>query len=444
VLSVNNKIGIRLEDKNKWETRTPIIPEDVKALIEKESLDFIVQSSPIRSFIDSEYTKVGARVSSDLSDANIIFAIKEIPIPLLESNKTYIFFSHTIKGQSHNMPMLKRILELNATLIDYEKVVNEKGFRLIFFGNYAGLAGMNQALWAYGHRIKANLGISTPFLKLKHTYQYNGIAGLKTAVSEVGKEIIEKGLPEELIPMIIGFAGYGNVSKGAQSVLDFLPVKELDPSELSDFLYQNEEGFSRNHVYKVVFKEEHMVKPVEGEFELQEYYKHGLEKYYGVFEEYLQYLSILINGIYWSEKYPRLLSKQFAKDMFQSKIAVRLQVIGDISCDVEGGIEPNLMTTEPDNPVFIYNPFTEQAKIGLEGDGLAIMAVDNLPCELPKASSSNFSKTLFPFIPAIAKADYSKPYTDLDLPKVIKDAVITHQGDLTPNYRYLQEYLDRY
>ncbi|MFX0087750.1 MAG: bifunctional lysine ketoglutarate reductase /saccharopine dehydrogenase family protein [Candidatus Hodarchaeota archaeon] len=441
---MNNKIGIRLEDKNKWETRTPIIPEDIKKLIKKESLDFIIQSSTIRSYADSEYIEAGARISSDLSEANVIFAIKEIPMPLLESNKTYIFFSHTIKGQSQNMPMLKRIIELNATLIDYEKVVNEKGFRLIFFGNFAGLAGMNQALWAYGQRVKLNLGISTPFLKLKHTYQYNGIAGLKTAVSEVGKEIIEKGLPDELIPMIVGFAGYGNVSKGAQSVLDFLPVKELDPSELSESFYNNKDDFSPNQVYKVVFKEQHMVKPFEGEFELQDYYKYGSEKYYGVFEDYLQYLSILINGIYWSEKYPRLLSKQYTKDMFQSKRVVRLQVIGDISCDIKGGIEPNLRTTVPDNPVFIYNPFTEQAKIGLEGEGLAIMAVDNLPCELPKEASSNFSKTLVPFIPSIAKADYSKSFADLDLPKVIKDAVITHKGELTPKYRYLQEYLEKY
>ncbi|MHA1967033.1 MAG: bifunctional lysine ketoglutarate reductase /saccharopine dehydrogenase family protein [Candidatus Hodarchaeales archaeon] len=439
---MNNKIGIRLEDKNKWETRTPIIPNHVKDLVEKESLDLIVQKSPIRSFPDSEYEIAGARIANDLSDANIIFAIKEIPIPLLESNKTYLFFSHTIKGQRQNMPMLKKILDLKATLIDYEKIVNEKGFRLIFFGNYAGLAGMNQTLWGYGQRVKASLGIDTPFLKLKHTYQYSGLDELKSAVSEVGKDISENGLPRVLVPLVVGFAGYGNVSKGAQSVLDLLPVIEIEPPELSDFFIFKEDEFSSNHVYKVVFKEEHMVKRVEGEFDLQDYYKHGLEKYAGVFEEYIQYLSILMNGIFWSEKYPRLLSKKHAKDMFESKIEVRLQVIGDISCDVEGGIEPTLMVTEPDNPIFIYNPFTEETSKGFEGEGLAIMAVDNLPCELPLESSTNFSTTLIPFIPEIAQADYSKPFSDLNLSPVIKNAVITHQGELTPSYSYLQEYLD--
>lgn len=439
---MDNVIGIRLEDKNKWEARTPIIPEHVKTLKEKESLSFIIQSSPIRVFTDSEYEKAGARVNPDLSDANVIFAIKEIPESILESNKTYMFFSHTIKGQTQNMPMLDRILKLNSTLIDYEKIVNEKGFRLIFFGNYAGLAGMNQTLWGYGHRVQASIGVNTPFLKLKHTYEYNGLDELKKAVTEVGKEISEKGLPDELVPMIVGFAGYGNVSKGAQSVLDLLPVKEIDPTELADF-YSNTENFSSNHVYKVVFKEEHMVKPIDGEFKLQDYYNHGSTKYSGVFEEYIQYLSILMNGIYWSEKYPRLLTKKFTKDMFQSKIGVRLQIIGDISCDIEGGIEPNLMVTKPDHPVFIYNPFSEEAKLGLEGEGLAIMAVDNLPCELPKESSTNFSNTLIPFVPAIAKADYSKSFTDLDLSPVIKNAIIAHKGELTPNYTYLQEYLDK-
>ncbi|MHA1940362.1 MAG: hypothetical protein ACW97P_01400, partial [Candidatus Hodarchaeales archaeon] len=140
---MKNKLGIRLEDKNKWESRTPIIPTHIKELQESDSLTFIVQSSPIRSFADKEYESVGASVNQDLNEANIIFAIKEIPVKLLEQNKVYIFFSHTIKGQKGNMPMLERILKLNITLIDYEKIVNEKGFRLIFFGNFAGLAGMN-------------------------------------------------------------------------------------------------------------------------------------------------------------------------------------------------------------------------------------------------------------------------------------------------------------
>ncbi len=443
VVRMKNKVGIRLEDKNKWESRTPIVPDHIKELMERHSLEFIVQESPIRAFTDAEYQKSGARISPDLKDAGVIFAIKEIPAKLIEQNKTYIFFSHTVKGQKSNMEMLQRILDLGATLIDYEKIVNEKGFRLIYFGNYAGLAGMNQTLWAFGQRIKAEKDIDTPFLKLKHTYEYKGLPNMKEALKEVGKEIKEKGLNKELVPLIVGFAGYGNVSKGAQSILDLLPVIEIEPTELSDFYYNKTEEMSSNHVYKVVFKEEHMVVPLtEGKtFDLQDYYKYGSERYKGVFNQYIPFLTILMNGIYWSAKYPRLITKEDAKGLFETKLFRRLHVIGDISCDIEGGIEPTVRVTEPDNPVFIYNPFKDEANLGFTGEGLAIMAVDNLPCELPQESSGNFSETLKPYVNTIAKADYSKSFDELDLPPVIKNAVIVHKGELTPNFKYLEKYL---
>ena len=441
MIIMKNKIGIRLEDKNIWEKRVPIVPSDMKDLINKESIDFIVQSSSIRAFKDDDYREIGVQVSPNIDKASVILAIKEIPLPVLKaqtSPKTYIFFSHTIKGQKHNMPMLKQIMETKSTLIDYEKVVNEKGFRLIFFGNWAGLAGMIEILWGFGERAKINKNVGNPFLNIKHTWEYDTLDSARKAVSEVGKEITEKGLPEELVPLVVGFAGYGNVSTGAQSMLDFLPVKEIDPTELKEFY--NNKDFSSKCIYKVVFKEEHMVEPIDGEFGLQDYYDHGLSKYQGVFPRYFPFLSILINAIYWSDKYPRLITKKFLKSQFESAEDVRCQIIGDISCDIEGGIEATLRTTKPDNPVFIYNPFTDEATIGLEGKGIAIMAVDNLPCELPMESSTSFSETLKPFVPMIAAADYSKSFNELDLPPTIKNAVIVHQGEITPNYKYIEKF----
>ncbi|MFX0013745.1 MAG: hypothetical protein ACFFB2_03190 [Promethearchaeota archaeon] len=438
---MKNIIGIRLENKNIWEKRVPIVPNDMKDLIDKESIDFIVQSSSIRAFKDEEYREIGVKVIPDIEEANVIFAIKEIPLPVIEaqdSPKTYIFFSHTIKGQKHNMSMLKKIMETKSNLIDYEKVVNEKGLRLIFFGNWAGLAGMIEILWGFGQRVKFNNNIENPFLRIKHTWEYKNLDSARKAVSEVGKDIIEKGLPKELVPLVIGFAGYGNVSTGAQSMLDFLPIEEIEPTELKDFYNRGE--FSRNCIYKVVFKEKHMVDPIEGEFNLQHYYNHGKTKYQGVFNQYFPYLSILVNAIYWSDKYPRLITKKFLKAEFESGKDIRCQIIGDISCDIEGGIEPTLKTTKPDNPVFIYNPFSDEATVGLKGIGMAIMAVDNLPCELPVESSTSFSMTLKPFVSIIAKADYSKPFSELDLPPVLKNAVIVYQGELTPNYKYIEEF----
>ena len=164
-----NILGIRKEDKNKWERRTPLIPKDIGELIENHDCQFIVQSSDIRAFSDSEFKNEGAIIENNLENMDVIFAVKEIPSKLI-AQKVYAFFSHVIKGQLYNMPMLKKILNENATLIDYEKVVDSKDRRLIFFGNWAGLSGMNEILWGYGQRLLQFDGIKSPFLKLKHTF----------------------------------------------------------------------------------------------------------------------------------------------------------------------------------------------------------------------------------------------------------------------------------
>jgi len=147
------KIGIRREDKNRWERRVPLIPKHVKELIESHGIDVTLQPSSIRIFSDEEYLQAGAKIQEDLSACHIIFAVKEIPADFFQPGKTYVFFSHTIKGQKKNMPMLKRMMELGCNLIDYEKVIDEKGRRLIFFGRHAGLAGMIDTLWALERRL---------------------------------------------------------------------------------------------------------------------------------------------------------------------------------------------------------------------------------------------------------------------------------------------------
>ncbi|PIV69931.1 MAG: hypothetical protein COS08_02885, partial [Euryarchaeota archaeon CG01_land_8_20_14_3_00_38_12] len=147
-----NRVGIRREDKNIWERRTPIIPQHIKELKEKD-IEFFVQPSKIRAFRDGEYVEAGANIQDSLNQCNVIFAVKEIPLDFFKKNKTYVFFSHTTKGQKHNMPMLKKMMELKCQLIDYEKIVDEKNRRLIFFGRYAGLAGMIDTLWALGQRL---------------------------------------------------------------------------------------------------------------------------------------------------------------------------------------------------------------------------------------------------------------------------------------------------
>jgi alpha-aminoadipic semialdehyde synthase len=431
-------LGLRREDKNRWERRVPLTPQHVQELKQKHGIETVIQPSQIRIFSDKEYQKIGARVQESLSPSSVVFAVKEIPIDLFEKGKTYVFFSHTIKGQKHNMPMLKKMMENGCTLIDYERIVDRHGKRLLFFGRFAGLAGMVDTLWTFGQRVQWEQ-IDSPLNEVKQSIYYKDLEEIKKHFTAVGNHIKNKGLPPSLTPLIIGFAGYGNVSTGAQEILDVLPVKEITPEDIKSVFAHP----SNKVIYKVIFKEEHMVQPFSSgkPFDVQEYYSHP-ERYRPVFEQYIPYLSILMNCVYWSARYPRLVTKEFLKKSFKKKEQLRLRVIGDISADVNGAIECNEKTTSTDNPVFVYNPNTDSIQDGFAGDGVVVMSVDNLPCELPRESSQEFGEALLRFIPEIMKADFTVPDFDtLALPSEIKNAVILYQGKLTPNYQHINKYL---
>jgi saccharopine dehydrogenase (NAD+, L-lysine-forming) len=436
---VKYKIGIRREDKNKWEGRVPLTPEHVRELRENHSVEVWLQPSPIRIFPDEEYVQAGAKIEEDLSACPVVFGVKEMPSSFFSANKSYVFFSHVIKGQEYNMPMLKRMLELKCQLIDYEKVTDEKGRRLIFFGRHAGLAGMIDTLWALGQRLSWE-GVPNPFERIRSAHKYKDLAQAKEEISEVGEKIKTDGLDESLAPFVCGIAGYGNVSHGVQEILDLLPIKEIKPDEIAPLMGSSD--YSKNHVYKVVFKEEHTVEPISEKdgFRLQDYYDHP-EKYRSKFEAYLPHLSVLVNCIYWEERYPRLVTKKYLKRLFSNNEKPNLRVIGDITCDIEGSVECNLKWTQPDNPVYVYDPFEDEAKDGWEGTGPVVLAVDNLPCEISREASAYFSQVLKPFVPEIAKADFSVDFDRCILPPPIKNAVIAYHGELTPNYRYIRNYL---
>ncbi|GAK55218.1 aminoadipic semialdehyde synthase [Candidatus Vecturithrix granuli] len=434
-------IGIRREDKNEWERRVPLIPADVEQVTKEHKIEFVVQPSPIRIFTDDEYRRAGATINEDLSACSAVFAVKEIPSELFQTEKTYIFFSHTIKGQEHNMPMLKTMMEQKCSLIDYEKVTDDKGRRLIFFGNFAGYAGMIDTLWALGQRL-AWEGMPNPFEAMNHTYMYNNLTKAEQAVKEVGQKIERDGLPAEISPLIIGLTGYGNVSKAAQEIINILPVIEIAPDQIEEVFTNRKED--RRHVYKVIFKEQDMVKPKEAsvQFELQDYYTHP-EKYESSMEAYLPYLGVLVNCIYWEARYPRVLTKAYLKEMFADGKTPVLKVVGDISCDIEGAIECTIDSTKPNKPTFVYDPFTEQITPGIAGKGMVVMAVDNLPCELSRESSTAFSHTLRDFVPALLDADFTQPFDQCGLPETLKRAVILYHGELTKDYAYLQEFVKK-
>ena len=184
-----------------------------------------------------------------------------------------------------------------------------------------------------------------------------------------------------------------------------------------------------------------MVEPASSdyEFELQDYYDHP-EKYKGIFPKHVPHLTILMNCIYWDKPYPRLVTKELAKRMFEGG-EPKLKIVGDISCDIDGAIEFTAKATEIDNPTFVYDPIEDKITDGVSGRGIVVMAVDNLPCELPKESSQQFGDTLLEFVPEIAKADFSLEFEDMKLPPPIRKAVILHHGILTPDYKYLEKFL---
>lgn len=427
------KIGIIAEHKP-GEGRIPLTPAQIHALkSQNANLEIVVQSSAQRAFKDAEFSEKSIELTADLSDANLVMAVKEIDVKDIHSDQAYLYFSHTIKGQDYNMGMLQHILDVGATLLDYELIANDEGRRLVFFGRHAGLAGMVNTLWSYGQRLKA-MGISSPFSKIQQTQDYADLNSVHEALQSLAPEISTwmRGKP----PLVIGLTGYGNVSQGAQEILDDLPFIELAAKELLEFDPNRYEG----EIIKVVFEEEDMFEPKDPdhEFELHDYFKHP-EKYRAKFYPYLQYLNILVNCIYWDTPYPRLIDLEQIKAHYEGEPSLR--VVGDITCDIDGAIQFNSAATKSSDPVYVYDPVKGTKKMGFSGEGVALMAVDNLPTELPREASEAFGDALKPFAPAMANCDFSESYDGLELPAEIKKAVIAHKGKLTPNFAYLSKHL---
>jgi saccharopine dehydrogenase (NAD+, L-lysine-forming) len=438
---LSNKIalGIRREDKNQWERRVPLIPVHTRELIRDLPLDIRIQPSPIRVFADEDYRREGVTLSEDLSSCTIVLAVKEIPEAFFRDETVYLFFSHTIKGQPHNMPLLRRMIERRATLIDYERIVDDKGRRLVFFGRQAGQAGMIDTLWALGQRLEQE-GIKNPFVDIRQTIHYASLVEAKEAIQKVGWAIHNQGLDSSLVPLVFGFTGYGHVSRGAQEIFGLLPFEEIAPGEVEALFKKR--GCSGKKAYKTVFKEEDLVEPKPGRpgFDLQDYYRNP-QNYKPVLNRFLPYLTVLVNAIFWAPQYPRFVTKNYLKKLWRGPNPPRLRVIGDISCDVNGSVECTARCTDPAHPVFTYDLEKDEAVNGFSGKGPAVMAVDNLPAEISLESSVFFSQTLKPFIPALVGADFRTGFARCHLPAPLKKAVILYRGGFTPDYEYMSEFI---
>ncbi|KAF9419700.1 hypothetical protein BGZ94_009331 [Podila epigama] len=427
-------VAIRREGKNRWERRAALTPEAVEKLIKETGIAVYVQPSTKRIFSDDKYRAAGAIIQEDLSVADIILGIKEVPVKDLIPGKTYVYFSHTHKGQEYNMPMLQDVLDKKVRLIDYELMANEKKQRLVLFGKHAGYAGMIDGVHGLGQRL-LGLGYSSPFLHVGMAHNYKSLASAKLALQALGNTIADDGTPKEFGPMTFTFTGSGNVSQGAQAVFKSLPHEFVDPKDLAKIAQSKNARLDRIYAAEVNI-EDHIRHKTKNVFtSAEEYFAHP-EQFTSVFhKEIAPHSSMVINGAYWDTRFPRLMTTEQLKSI-QSDPAnkFRMLSIADISCDINGSFEFMSHATSIEDPFFYVDAIHGREHKDTEAAGVQIMSVDILPSELPLESSQHFSDSLYPFVKELIRDNNSHP--------VLAGATIAADGKLTHAHEGLAKKLD--
>ena len=450
---MKNVIAIRREDDNKkGEKRVAITPEIAGNLV-NSGFDVLIQPaiSPTnnetkRIFDDEKYISAGARLSENIDEANIIVGLKEIHDHEnnINSNKAYFKFSHTHKGQKKNMNMLRSFVNKKATLVDYELITNEQNQRsLTAFTFSAGHAGMVDTLWALGEKLKRQ-GVRNNFEVIKQAVVKEDLNHSREVIRQVGESIKNIGTPAELPPVITCFCGRGRTSAGAQSVYDEFGGEEITLDQLEDVFNNG----SKNKVYKLVLEVYDMFRLKENSLvekynqmsdkEKFDHYINNPEMYESNLDRVLPYITVLMNCVLWSEKYPRLVTRKLMNKIYsQNK---NLQVVGDITCDPEGAIEFS-KETWIDNPVYTYDPATNTNQDGFSESGVVVMAITNLPCEFSADASHGFCKNLSVYFDDIINANFIDTLEESNLPDDIKRAVIVWNGEFTENFKYMREFI---
>jgi alpha-aminoadipic semialdehyde synthase len=431
----NLVVGIIRETK-KGESRTPLVPADVNWLI-KRGISVEVENSPNRVFNSLQYKKSGAKIVNKCKQASLLVGVKEPRIEDLCVDKIYMVFSHTIKGQFKNMPLLKGCLKKRITLIDYEKIADMYGRRLVYFGRFAGICGMIDSLYYLGKKLEWK-NIKNPFSLIKPSHKYDSLKAAKKAMVKVYRNIQAEGFSEKLSPFVVGITGHGNVSKGAQEILNLLNPTEIHPKDILRFTQHQRK---RSHkLYKIVFFREEKLRSKDGKgFYFEEYLKNP-GKFESNMDKYIPYLNLLIHTSYWDRRFPRMVTKKMIQALAR-KDFFRLEFIGDISCDVNGSIELTRKTTTPDKPTFTYVPESKKFIDGYKSKGITLLAVDNLPSELPKDASVEFSTLIREYVYQIAAHGVKDITQHMAFPAEIRRAVITENEKITKNFSYLKKHL---
>ncbi|ELW65550.1 Alpha-aminoadipic semialdehyde synthase, mitochondrial [Tupaia chinensis] len=439
-------LALRREDVNAWERRAPLAPKHIKG-ITNLGYKVLIQPSNRRAIHDKEYVKAGGILQEDISEACLILGVKRPPEEKLMPRKTYAFFSHTIKAQEANMGLLDEILKQEIRLIDYEKMVDHRGTRVVAFGQWAGVAGMINILHGMGLRLLA-LGHHTPFMHIGMAHNYRNSSQAVQAVRDAGYEISLGLMPKSIGPLTFVFTGTGNVSKGAQEIFNELPCEYVEPHELKEV---SQTGDLRKVYGTVLSRHHHLVRKTDGVYDPVEYDKYP-ERYISRFNtDIAPYTTCLINGIYWEQNTPRLLTRQDAQSLLApGKFSVagvegcpalphKLVAICDISADTGGSIEFMTECTTIERPFCMYDADQHIIHDSVEGSGILMCSIDNLPAQLPIEATECFGDMLYPYVEEMILSDATQPLESQNFSPVVRDAVITSNGTLPDKYKYIQK-----
>jgi alanine dehydrogenase len=397
------KFALIKEQKTPPDRRVVFSPNKLKELVEKfPEANFKVQSSSIRIFTDQEYRDAGFEVEEDVSACDVLLGVKEVPLPALIPNKKYFFFSHTIKKQPYNRDLLRAIINNNIELYDHEVIVNPKNQRLIGFGRYAGLVGTYN-----GFR---GLGLKE---KLFNLPKVESLPDLDAMLAELDKI--------ELPPIKIVLTGGGKVARGAKEVLDYLDIKKLSVEDYLQF-----EG--KEAVYCNIDVLDYNKRKDGAKGNLKDFFADPLQ-YESDFKRFTKASDFFISGHFYGDGAPVFFTAGDAKSK-----DFRIKYIADISCDINGPIASTIRPSSIAEPFYGYNPETEAEVDFREKDSILVMAVDNLPCELPKDASEGFGEM---FMKHVIPAFFNN-----DKDGVLERAQLTQNGNLTPKFSYLEDYVD--
>lgn len=392
-------IGLIKEGKIPEDNRVALTPSQCKWIQNNfTDIKIIVQSSNSRCFSDKEYSAAGVEVKDELTLCDILLGIKEVPVEMLMPGKTYFFFSHTKKLQPHNRKLLQAIIRNKVTLVDYECLEHEDGTRILGFGFFAGIVGAHNGMMAYGNRTKSfHLEKVDPHKDIRHlVHTYFGL---------------------KIPPIKIAVTGSGRVAHGVLEIMNLMGIHEVEPDEFlkKEFTYP---------AY-VHLKGADLYEDENGKYNRIDFHTRPVE-YKSCFHNYLSQTDILMNGVYWEKNIPRLFEIQdLAKKDF------RIKTIADISDDLYGSVPCNIAASTIEEPVYGVDKITQTLTAPYVEGSVDVMAVGNLPNELPRDASGYFGEQLIKYI----LEDVHKGGS-----KVLENATILKDGKLTAAYDYMKEY----